>query len=85
MDNPEFRDLLSALDNHYPVPGSGGIQKELDQIMIELNAKYLCAYKVPIPLSICCDIWSKKGLTSSCLGISADFSLKATTADMQLL
>ena len=36
VDNLEFREMLSALDNHYPVPGRGCIQKELDQIMIEL-------------------------------------------------
>ena len=46
VENLEFRDLLSALDNCYPVPGSSGIQKELDQIMIELRLKFLHTYKI---------------------------------------
>ena len=39
VNNLEFRDLLSAMDDRYLVPGRNSIQRELDQVMIELKAK----------------------------------------------
>ena len=42
--------------------------------MIELKAKISVCIQSANSVSICCDIWSKKGLTSSYLGITAHFS-----------
>ena len=73
VENLEFKDLLSTLDTRYQMPGRSSIHKELDKIMIELKAK-ICAYiQSASAVSICCDVWSKKGLTSSYLGIMAHF------------
>ena len=73
VENLEFQDLLSAMDNRYPVPGRSSIQKELDQIMIELKAKVSAYIESANAVSITCDIWSKRGLTSSYLGVTAHF------------
>ena len=73
VENLEFRDLLSAMDDRYPVPGRNSIQRELDQIMIEIKAKISAYIESANSVSITCDIWSKKGLTSSYLVITAHF------------
>ena len=41
--------------------------------MIELKAKVSAHVQSANTLSLCCDIWSKKGLSSSYLGITAHF------------
>ena len=73
VENLEFRDLLSAMDERYPVPGRSSIQRELDQIMIELKANISAYIESANAVSITCDIWSKKGLTSSYLRVTAHF------------
>ena len=73
VENLEFKDLACALDPRYPVPGRGRINKELDQVFIELKAKISVHLQSANFISICSDIWSKKGLTSSYLGITAHF------------
>ena len=73
VENLNLRDLLSTLDTRCQVPGRSSIHTELNRIMIELMAK-ICVYiQSASAISICCDIWSKKGLTSSYLGITAHF------------
>ena len=73
VENLEFKDLVRALDPQYPVPGRGSINRELDQVLIELKAKISVHLQSANFVSICCDIWSKKGLTSSYLGTTAHF------------
>ena len=73
VENLEFKDLVRALDPRYPVPGRRSINRELDQVWIELKAKISVHLQSANFVSICCDIWSKKGLTSSYLGTTAYF------------
>ena len=73
VENLEFKDLLSSLDPRYPVPGKASINRELDQVFIELKAKISVHLQSANFISICCNIWSKKGLTSSYLRITAHF------------
>ena len=74
VENLEFKDLVRALDPRYPVElGRASINKELDQVFIELKAKISVHLQSANFISICSDIWSKKGLTSSYLGITAHF------------
>ena len=68
VENLEFHDLLSAMDKRYSVPGRSSIEKELDQVIIELRAKVSAYIESANAVSITCDIWSKRGLTSSYLG-----------------
>ena len=76
VDNLEFRDLLFALDGRYTMPGRAAMMKEIDKVVIELKAKISSYLQEASKVSICADIWSKKGMTSSYLGITGHFYSK---------
>lgn len=59
-------DLLNTLDSRFCVPGRQLVMREVEQVLIELKAKISS-------FSEEADVWSKKGLTSSYLGITAHF------------
>ena len=65
VGNLECKDLLGSLDPQYPVSVCASINRELDQDFIELKAKISVHLQSANFISICCDIWSKKGLTTS--------------------
>ena len=69
VDNLE---LLYAMDTRYPVSERSSIQKELDQLMIELKTKISTHMQSANAVSLS-DIWSKKGLTSLYLAIIVHF------------
>ena len=73
VEKLEFKDLLHTLDPQYLVPGRASIHKELDKILIKLKAKMSVHVQSANAISLCCDIWSKKGLSSSYLGVTAHF------------
>ena len=73
MESPAFRDLLHCLDHQYQVPGRAAVKKELLKVMIELKAKASSYIQEANKVSICADIWLKKGLTSSYLGVTWHF------------
>ena len=73
VENFEFRDLLTTLDPRYPVPGRTALGKQLSCVLIELKAKISAHLESANKISICCDVWSKKGLTSSYLGVTGHF------------
>ena len=70
VKSPEFRDLLTTLDRHFVVPGRASISKELDKVMADLKAKIVNVLKDSQRVSICADIWTKKGMSSSYLEIT---------------
>lgn len=72
-ENLEFRDLLKSLDPRYSVPSRQVIVKEVEKVVIELKAKIGSYLEEASKVSITADLWSKKGLTSSYLGITAHF------------
>ena len=57
----------------YTLPGRAVISKELHNVICELKSKILFYLDTAHFVSICADIWSKKGMTSSYLGITAHF------------
>ena len=73
VENFEFRDLLTTLDPRYPVPGRTALGKQLSCVLIELKAKISAHLESANKIRICCDVWSKKGLTSSYLGVTGHF------------
>ena len=73
VENLEFRDLLATLDNRYSTPSRTLIVKEVQKVLIELKARIGTFLHEARKISICADVWSKKGLTSSYLGITAHF------------
>ena len=60
----------------YQVPGRSSIQRELDELMIELKAKISTYLENANAMSITCYIWSKKRLAFSYLGVTAHFYSK---------
>ena len=73
VQNLEFQDLLSTLDHRYHVPSRAQMTKDLENVLIELKSKIGTFLEEANKASICADIWSKKGLSSSYLGIPAHF------------
>ena len=60
VEKAEFRDLLTELDCHYPVPGRAKISKEIDKIVTDLKGKIASFLQSSRCVNICADIWSKK-------------------------
>ena len=73
VKSSKFRDLLTTLDKRYVLPGRASISKELDKVMVDIKAKIVNALKDSQRVSICANIWTKKGMSSSYLGITAHF------------
>ena len=73
VENPELRSLIETLDPRYQVPGRALMGKRLDMLMEELKSNVQQCLSTAQHVSLCADIWSKKGLTSSYLGITAHF------------
>ena len=72
IENPEFRALLNACDPRYHVPGRGIISKEVDVILLKLN-KIQDSLSSANKINLCADIWTKRGMSSPYLGVSAHF------------
>jgi len=75
VENDELRALIAALDPtcRYKVPGRTLINKTLDAWMAELKGNIQQHLLAVQWISLCADVWSKEGLTSSYLGITAYF------------
>ena len=73
VNNLVLKDRLHTMDNRYEVPGRWFIGKEIDKVFIELKAKIGSYLQEANRISICADIWSKKGMSSSYLGITGHF------------
>ena len=73
VENLEFVDLLNTINPRSSVPGRAAIHRELNIVLIELRAKITTHIESSNRSSICCDVWSKKGLTSSYLGVTGHF------------
>ena len=73
VENLAFKDLLHTADPRYLVPSRTVISKELENVYIELKAKMSCFIQEANKIGLTADVWSKKGLTSSYLGITGHF------------
>ena len=73
VENSEFQRFMESLDPRYPIPSRTLLNKELDKVMFDLKATIQTYMSMARKISLCTDIWSKRGLTSSYLGITAHF------------
>lgn len=64
---------MQVLDPHYHVLGRARICKEIDQVLLGLKAKIQEFVADAQKITLCADIWTKKGMTSSYLGITGHF------------
>lgn len=73
VENVEFQQFIKSLDPRYPLPSRALLSKQLDKVLVDLKAN-IHTYLVAVQkASLCADIWSKKGMTSSYLGVMAHF------------
>ena len=73
VENEAFKSFVKSLDSRYPVPGRALISKELDKVVITLKQNMQALMSQARKVALCADIWSKRGLTSSYLGVTAHF------------
>ena len=73
VENPEFRALLKVCDPRYPLPGRAAVRKEIDLVLVEVKGKIQGSLSSANKINLCADIWTKKGMSSSNLGVSAHF------------
>ena len=64
VENAEFQELLCELDSRYQMPGRFKIAKELDMLYSNLKENHRKSLDSAERISLCADIWSKKGMTA---------------------
>jgi len=69
VENMEFRSLLEAMDPRYPVPGRTLIGKEIDKVLLDMKTNIQAFISKAPKVSLCADIWTKKGMSYSYLGL----------------
>jgi len=80
MKNIELRALIAAPDPRYNVLGRTLTNKHPDVLMAELECNIQQHLLAAQRISMCVDVWSKKGLTSSYMGTMAHFVGPRTTS-----
>ena len=73
VTKPEFCDLLTTADPHYIAPGRTALSGEINKVLFDLKANIGLYLHDARKVSITADIWSKKGLMLSYMGITALF------------
>ena len=73
VENEEFRSLILTLDPRYQVPSRSLISVEIDRVLLDLKEKIQSYLMDAQKVSICADVWTKKGMTTSYLGLTAHF------------
>ena len=73
VENDEFRSLILTLDPRYQVPSRTLISVETDRLLLALKGKIQSYLIDAQKVSICADVWTKKGMTTSYLGLTVHF------------
>ena len=72
-----FRYLVQCLNPLYPIPGQNSLSNEINVAYKNMKAQVELFLIEAHAISLCADIWTKRGLSSSYLGVTAQFfSLK---------
>ena len=85
VEDAEFRSLIKVLDSRYPIPSRTLLGKELDKVLATFKENVAGFLSQAHKVSLCADIWLKKGLTSSYLGVTAYFFSRKYHSDTLLL
>ena len=70
IDSPEFHDFLAEINGQYNIPGRKKLGDEIQRVYAELKHTISDVLHHANRISICCDIWSKQGMTASFLGVT---------------
>ena len=69
----EFRELLLELDPRYPIPSRVALDLQMKSLYLELKGKIASKMEEARKVLMCTDIWSRKDLTQSFIGITTHF------------
>ena len=76
-ENEHFRYLVQCLNPLHPIPGQNSLSNEINVAYKNMKAQVELFLIEACAISLCADIWTKRGLSSSYLGVTAQFfSLK---------
>ena len=70
IDSPEFHDFLAEINGQFNIPGRKKLGDEIEKVYAELKHSISDVLHQANRISICCDIWSKQGMTASFLGVT---------------
>lgn len=73
VENELFQSMLESFDARYEVPGRHVIRQQIDGIVDTMRDNIKSALSKSRKINFTTDVWSKKGLTSSYLGLTAQF------------
>lgn len=73
VDNSLFTSLITLLEPRYNIPGCSALSREIDVVFSDMKVKVKCNLMGARKINFCADVWSKKGLTSSYLGVTAHY------------
>lgn len=76
VTNVEFQDFVNELNPRYIVPGRTAMNRELDLLLEELKGKMCSHLEEAGKIAITIDIWTKKGMSESFLGVTAHSFLR---------
>ena len=73
IDSAEFRELITELDPRYKIPHSKKLGIEIENLYGNVKRKISSSLQNTRLISVCANIWSKPGMTTSFLGITAHY------------
>ena len=73
VEDPTFSSLITELDSRYSIPSRYMMSKKIDEVLIDLKSNILSHMLQAGKVNFCTDIWSKKGMTASFIGVTAHF------------
>ncbi len=73
VESLEFKELLLALDKRYLPPNRRALAEEIAALTMNVESEVRQRIDGAFRLNVVCDIWSRKSLTESYLGILVQF------------
>uniref|UniRef100_A0A1X7VBL9 DUF659 domain-containing protein n=1 Tax=Amphimedon queenslandica TaxID=400682 RepID=A0A1X7VBL9_AMPQE len=73
VENDEFIRLVSVLHYQYEVSGRTKMGKDISCVTSKLKTIFFSILEKARLITICTDIWTKRGMTSTYLGVTAHF------------
>ena len=86
VQDAKFKSFLKAMNPAYPVPSRNYLSNEISQLFLEMKAKVQSYMEEARKINFTIDLWTKKGLTSSYIGVSSHFfSCKDNTSHYPMI
>ena len=73
VTNQHFRSLVQTLDPQYNMPSRTRLGVLIDKTVVHMKTNIQAVLQGARKINFCADIWTKKGFTSSYLGVTAHF------------